>query len=70
MPLRASWSPGPSRLGIEVREWHEEYFGVDAFGGPTVPVDELYRGGAEPSEVMVRVVWRCDDKPDAARLAS
>lgn len=56
------------QLGIEVLEWHEEYFGVDAFGGPTVPVDDLYRGGSEPSEVMVRVVWRCERKADAARL--
>ena len=57
------------QLGIEVLEWHEEYFGLDAFGGPTVPVDQLYEGDAEPSEVMVRVVWRCERKADAARLA-
>lgn len=58
-----------AQLGIEVLEWHEEYFGVDAFGGPTVPVDRLYDGDAEPSEVMVRVVWRCEQRADAARLA-
>jgi hypothetical protein len=57
------------QLGIEVLEWHEEYFGIDAFGGPTVPVDQLYAGDSEPSEVMVRVVWRCDRKADAARLS-
>jgi hypothetical protein len=57
------------QLGIEVLEWHEEYFGIDAFGGPTVPIDQLYTGGSEPSEVMVRVVWRCDRKADAARLS-
>lgn len=55
------------QLGIEVLEWHEEYFGLDAFGGPTVPVDELYAAG-EPSEVMARVVWRCDDRRQAAAL--
>lgn len=54
------------QLGIPVLEWHEEYFGLDAFGGPTVPLD---RGGeCEPSEVMARVVWRCDSRDDAARL--
>jgi hypothetical protein len=56
------------QLGIEVLEWHEEYFGLDAFGGPTVPVEELYEGDREPSEVMARVVWRCAQKRDAASL--
>jgi len=56
------------RLGIEVLEWHEEYFGLDAFGGPTVPVEDDDEGDAEPSEVMVRVVWRCERRADAARL--
>ena len=57
------------QLGVPVLEWHEEYFGIDAFGGPTVPVDGLYRDGDEPSEVMVRLVWRCESRADAARLA-
>ncbi len=56
------------QLGIDVQEWHEEYFGLDAFGGPTVPVDELYEDDREPSEVMARIVWRCDQKRDAATL--
>jgi hypothetical protein len=57
------------QLGVPVLEWHEEYFGIDAFGGPTVPVEGLYRDGDEPSEVMVRLVWRCESRSDAARLA-
>jgi hypothetical protein len=57
-----------AQLGIAVLEWHEEYFGLDAFGGPTVPVEELYQQGREPSEVMVRVAWRCEDRRDAASL--
>ena len=56
------------QLGIEVQEWREEYFGLDAFGGPTVPVDELYEDDREPSEVMARIVWRCQQKRDAATL--
>jgi hypothetical protein len=58
------------QLGVPVLEWHEEYFGLNAFGGPTVPVGRLGDDGdAEPSEVMVRLVWRCEDRADAARLA-
>jgi hypothetical protein len=53
-------------MGIEVLEWHEEYFGVDAFGGPTVPPTS--RTSAEPPEVMARIVWRCEDRDEAARL--
>ena len=59
------------QLGIEVLEWHEEYFGLDAFGGPTVPVEAGDVDGGEsfePPEVMVRVAWRCDERADAARL--
>jgi hypothetical protein len=50
--------------GVPVLEWHEEYFGLDALGGPTVPLDAL----DEPPEVMVRLAWRCEDKGDVARL--
>ena len=28
------------QLGVHVLEWHEEYFGLDAFGGPTVPLGD------------------------------
>lgn len=55
-------------LGIEVLEWHEEYFGLDAFGGPTVPLPEPGDDDAEPPEVMGRLAWRCEDRADAARL--
>jgi hypothetical protein len=50
--------------GVPVREWHEEYFGLNALGGPTVPLD----GAEEPAEVMMRVAWRCDDRADVQRL--
>jgi hypothetical protein len=56
------------QLGIEVQEWHEEYFGLNAFGGPTVPLDGLL-GDHEPAEVMARVVWRCASRREAATLA-
>lgn len=55
-------------LDIDVLEWHEEYFGVNAFGGPTVDLAALDAGGTEPPEVMGRLVWRCAERSDAARL--
>jgi len=54
-------------LGIDVLEWHEEYFGLDAFGGPTVDLAEVDAGDG-PAEVMGRIVWRCDDRSQAGRL--
>lgn len=51
------------QTGLEVEEWHEEYFGVDAFGGPTVPGDDH-----EPPEVLGRLVWRCATREQAAAL--
>jgi hypothetical protein len=56
------------QLGIEVREWHEEYFGVNAFGGPTVDLEAMQAAGWEPPEVLARLVWRCDTRPEAGRL--
>ena len=59
------------QLGIPVLEWHEEYFGVNAFGGDTVvPRGAAVppAGGDEPPEVMGRLVWRCEERDDAARL--
>jgi len=56
------------QLGVTAREWHEEYFGVNAFGGPTVDLESLDAAGWEPPEVLGRLVWRCDTKPEAARL--
>jgi hypothetical protein len=48
---------------IAVQEWCEEYFGVNAYGGPTVRVPD----GWQPPEVIGRLAWRCDDAADAAR---
>ena len=47
--------------GLDVAEWHIEYWGVDALGGPTVP--HAPGGGplVEPPECVLRVAWRCDD---------
>lgn len=56
------------QLGIEVREWHEEYFGVNALGGPTVDLEAMEAAGWEPPEVLARLVWRCDDRSEAGRL--
>ena len=42
--------------GVPVEEWREEYFGVNAFGGPTVNTDDC-----EPPEVIGRLAWRTAD---------
>jgi hypothetical protein len=56
------------QLGLAVHEWHEEYFGVNAFGGPTVDLAAHDAEGREPDEVLGRLVWRCDTRAEAARL--
>ena len=56
------------QLGIEVLEWHEEYFGLNAFGAGTVDLPEPSDDSNEPPEVMGRLVWRCAERGDAARL--
>jgi hypothetical protein len=53
---------------IPVEEWLEEYFGVNAFGGPTVDLDAAEAQGGEPPEVMGRLAWRCADPETAARV--
>ena len=53
---------GRAARACRCEEWHEEYFGVNAFGGPTVPRDE----GHEPPEVIGRLAWRCADEATAA----
>jgi hypothetical protein len=50
---------------VPVEEWLEEYFGVNAFGGPTVDLDARW----EPPEVIGRLAWRCADEATAARVA-
>jgi hypothetical protein len=47
---------------LAVDEWHVEYWGVDALGGPTVPP----AAGCEPPECVLRVAWRCADQRTAA----
>lgn len=51
--------------GVPVEEWHEEYFGVNAYGGPTVDVDN----GCEPPEVFGRLAWRTPDPESAGRVS-
>lgn len=53
------------QAGVAVEEWHEEYFGVNGFGGPTVPVDAT----GEPPEVIGRLAWRCADAETAGRVS-
>ena len=49
-------SSGPDERGLAVEEWHEEYFGVNAFGGPTVDLDapehRAARGAGPPGVAM------------------
>ncbi|MFI5044779.1 MAG: hypothetical protein ACHQDC_08310, partial [Acidimicrobiales bacterium] len=67
--------------GLAVEEWHEEYFGVNAFGGATVdrPAsdEDVFGEGTsdatapderEPPEVLARLVWRCGTREEAASL--
>jgi acyclic terpene utilization AtuA family protein len=49
--------------GIRIQQWCEEYFGVNAYGGPTVDVPD----GWQPPEVIGRLAWRCADAAEAAR---
>jgi hypothetical protein len=46
---------------LAVEEWCIELWGVDALGGPTVPV-----ASEEPAEVVARIAWRCADATVAA----
>ena len=49
---------------VPIEEWREEYFGVNAFGGPTVD-----NGVCEPPEVIGRLAWRTSDRESAGRVA-
>jgi hypothetical protein len=49
-----------------ILERHEEYFGVNALGGATVPLDDDLVDAAP--EVVVRLAWRCADAATAARI--
>src|SRR5882672_2670285 len=51
--------------GLPIEEWHEEYFGVNAYGGPTVPSPP---DGWEAPEVTGRLAWRAADQKVAAAV--
>ena len=53
--------------GYEVEEWRFEFWGDDALGG-AVPMPTA-AGRAEPSEIGLRVAWRCADERTAAAIA-
>jgi hypothetical protein len=50
--------------GVEVEEWCEEYFGVNAYAGPAIARDER----SDAPEVVGRLAWRCADAETAARV--
>jgi hypothetical protein len=52
------------RSGVPVEEWCEEYFGVNAYGGPTVDVPNDW----QPPEVIGRLAWRCADRESAGAV--
>jgi hypothetical protein len=54
--------------GEPVEEWWEEYFGVNAYGGPTVDVATADAAGWEPPEVIGRLAWRTGDPECAVRV--
>jgi len=45
-----------AQAGLAVDEWCVELWGVDALGGPTVPITDR-----DPPEVVARIAWRCAD---------
>jgi hypothetical protein len=47
---------------LQVLEWYEEYFGVNGFGGPTVPQHDR---NDDPPEVTARLAWRTADAETA-----
>ena len=51
--------------GVAVAEWHEEYFGVNAYAGSAVGRDEA----CEPPEVIGRLAWRTADPESAGRVS-
>lgn len=53
------------QAGLAIDEWHEEYFGAGAYGGPTV---EPAPPGWEPPEVIGRLAWRAADAETAGRV--
>ncbi len=54
--------------GLPIDEWHEEYFGVNAFGGDTVDLAAAEASGWEPPEVIGRLAWRAADRATVAAV--
>ncbi len=54
--------------GLPIEEWHEEYFGLNAYGGDTVDLSERASGGHEPPEVIGRLAWRAADREVVAAV--
>jgi hypothetical protein len=52
--------------GVAVEEWHEEYFGANAYGGAAVD----RATNPEPPEVIGRLAWRCNDRETAGTVAA
>ena len=50
--------------GLAIDEWHEEYFGVNAYGGDTVDLEAA--AAYEPPEVIGRLAWRAADRDTVA----
>ena len=50
--------------GVSIDEWREEYFGVNAFGGPTVDLATA----TEPPEVTGRLAWRAASAEEAGKV--
>jgi hypothetical protein len=56
------------KAGLPIEEWHEEYFGVNAYGGPTVAGIAPDAPGDEPPEVIGRLAWRAADADACAAV--
>lgn len=57
-----------AQLELPIEEWHEEYFGVNAFHGDAVDLAEMDSTGWEPGEVIGRLAWRGDSPEVVGRL--
>jgi hypothetical protein len=56
------------QLELPIDEWHEEFFGVNAFHGDAVDLAAMDATGWEPGEVIGRLAWRADDPQTVGRL--
>jgi hypothetical protein len=53
-----------NKTGVQVDDWYEEYWGVNALHGPVTPLD----AADDAPEVILRVAWRTEDQTTAAKL--